>query len=90
MPIVLPHIIKSDSIAVYGDMVGIRKMQYSIPMLQTVVIMPTQMSFKEQVLIGHSFVLSETFSRAEAMVKGESYMFSETPNRAETVIITNV
>lgn len=90
MPFILPHPIKTDHIAVYGNMVGIRAMRYTIPTFQTVDILPTQMGFKEQVLIADSMLFSETPSKVEAMVVGDSNMFSESPSRAETVIITNV
>ena len=68
MPKVIPLEIKSDSIAVYGRMIGIRKMQYRLPMLHTVDIYPTEMEFKEQVLVGDSDMLSETPSRAEDVI----------------------
>jgi len=68
MPIVLPHPIKSDSIAIYGQMIGIRKMRYRLPMLQTVDMLPTDMEFKEQALIGHSSTFSESPSKAETLV----------------------
>lgn len=68
MPFVLPHPIKSDSIAAYGRMIGIRKMRYRLPPLQTVDIYPTDMEFKEQVVIGDSDVLSESPSKAETVI----------------------
>jgi len=68
MPKILPLEIKSDSIAVYGRIIGIRKMQYRLPMLHTVDIYPTEMGLYEQGLIGDSDMLSETPSRAEDVI----------------------
>lgn len=68
MPVILPHIIKSAGIAVYGNIVGIRKMQYTIPMFQTVDIMPTTLKLTEQVLIAKSSTLSETPSKVEDVI----------------------
>jgi len=68
MPIILPHITKSDSIAVYGNMIGIYKMQYRIPMFHTIDILPTTMNLTEQVLIADSDMFSETPSRAETVI----------------------
>lgn len=68
MPVILPHEIKSDSIAVYGNIIGIRKMQYSLPMFITVDILPTTMNLTEQVLIADSSLFSETPSRAETVI----------------------
>lgn len=68
MPKLLPHPIKTDSIAVYGRMIGIRKMRYRLPPLQSVDIYPTEMGLYEQVLIGDSDMLSETPSRAETVI----------------------
>lgn len=89
MPIVLPHPIKSDSMGVYGNMIGIRKMQYRLPMFQTIDIYPTDMGIYEQVLIADSKFISETPNKAETALKADSDMLSESPNKAETVIITN-
>jgi len=90
MPKILPLEIKSDSIAVYGNIIGIRKMQYRIPMFHTVDILPTDMNLTEQVLIANSFTPDETPSKIEEALIGVGAMLSETPSRAETVIITNV
>lgn len=68
MPKVLPHPIKTDHIAVYGRMIGIRKMRYTLPQLQTIEIHPTEMEFKEQVLISHSAAFGETPSKAETVI----------------------
>ncbi len=89
MPKIVPHPIKTDSIAVYGRMIGLRKMRYVLPTLVPIEIHPTGIEFEEQVLVGHSTFFSEAVIRAEDLIKGESDMFSESPVKAETVIISN-
>lgn len=89
MPKLIPIEIKSDSIAIYGRMIGIKKLQYRIPMLQTVDIYPTEMGLYEQVLIGDSILFSETPSKVEVPLLGVGMMLSETPSRVEDIIITN-
>ena len=68
MPKIIPLEIKSDSIAVYGRIIGIKKMRYRLPPLQSVDIYPTEMELKEQVLVGDSDMLSETLSKAETVI----------------------
>jgi len=68
MPLVIPQIIKSGGAAVYGNMVGMSKLRFVLPMLQTVELLSTKMSFKEKVMVGDSDMLSETVSRAESVI----------------------
>jgi len=68
MPLVIPQIIKSGGVAVYGNIVGMSKLRFILPMLQTIDLASTKMSFKEKVMVGDSDMLSETVSRAETVL----------------------
>ena len=89
MPKLLPHPIKTDSIAVYGRMIGIRKMKYAIPSLVTVDITPADLGLSTQVLIANSLTPSETISKTEGILLGVGKAPNDSINRAESVGITN-
>ena len=92
MPMITPQIIKTDHIAVYGRIIGVRAMRYSIPMFQTVELKATEMSFRERADITNNGIVEGaevTLDLQEAgyLVTGGS--LSETVDKREEVIIMN-
>jgi len=68
MPIIAPIPIHDVGIATYGNLIGLRKIRYMIGQFETIENPPKAILFTEQVLIGDSKLLDESFSRAETVI----------------------